>query len=212
MENPCKRTQENHWEIRKSRLTSYLAFEINSSLQSTSYASATSSLHPSSAIGASNTSPSRGPSRYSASPLSQSSSTLSGTQGPSSTASAHSPYSSHTTPSDPNSAYNRPQSYSAMSSTPTQTPTPLQYMSYGPVGYAWPSQEQSRVGYDQAQQQYPPSGPWVPQYNLDGSPVVAGPPQFAPAQQTMNLSLQQRPDSRATPGYDQYYTYRTQPE
>ena len=99
--------------------------------------------------------------------------------------------------------YGRQQSFPGYM-TPIHTPQHQQQYMYGPVGHGWPQQEYANEMYGQ-HQQYQGLGTW--QYGMGGGPVVPPGAQFGPAQQAVNLPLQQRRASNAPqppPGYDQY--------
>lgn len=151
--------------------------------------------------------------------MSQSSSTLSGAQGPSYAASSHSPMFSASASTDASAMYNRQPPYNPAYGAPGQTPYPSQYPTYSSVGHVWAGQAQQGGMYEQGQE-YQRGGPWA-QYNFDGGSMAQAAPQFAAAQQTMSLPLQQRQGSQMQPQqpqqqqygqYGQYFQHGTSPE
>ncbi|KAL9087289.1 MAG: hypothetical protein Q9159_003709 [Coniocarpon cinnabarinum] len=170
---------------------------------SASYASTASSLHPTNALEGPSSYAIHEQARYAGSPLSQSSGSFSMGPGQATGTSTRSPYA----PNDSSAFYGRQTPYTpSIHHTPGQTPQHPQYMSYGPIEYSWPQQDQS-AAYEQTHQLH--RGSWTPQYNFDGSPMSTTTPQFGPAQPPMSLPLQQRRSS-AQPGYGHYITQGTQ--
>ena len=181
--------------------------------QSASYASTASSLHPSSALEYANTFAPGEPARFSGSPISQGSSTLSVGQGSVAESATDSSYlqtsAAASAPAEYHPHLAHHPSYPPTQSTYSNTAQQAQYTPYGPVSYSWPQQEQGQATRHHSQQMYPPSG-WRPQYALEGSPMVSSPQQFGPIQ-PFNLPLQQRQHSQASQEYGPFLRHGSQP-